>query len=155
MFNEFPPPPLPRKSFRLRDNVRKYGRGRPAIYVNIIWRMRFAFCISKATNTHSEYIRSTSFPQQQQLHERSSILRYMYVYIATLVYVNNTGRELLMILAHSALLSEDIRNIHSYFVLNPLNPELNPICYLLALLAHHFLHVSSIRVKSLTIRLLM
>jgi len=38
---------------------------------------------------------------------------------------------------------------------NPLNPELIPICYLLALLAHHFLHVSRIRVKSLTIKLLM
>jgi len=47
--------------------------------------------------------------------------------------------------------------IISYFktpalLVNPLNPELNPICYLLA---HHFLHVSRIRVKSLTIRLLM
>ena len=41
-------------------------------------------------------------------------------------------------------------------VLNPLNPELNPICYLLALLgAHHFLHVSRIRVKLLTLRQLM
>ena len=39
--------------------------------------------------------------------------------------------------------------------IKPLNPELNPICYLLALLAHHFLHVSRIRVKSLTLRLLM
>jgi len=40
--------------------------------------------------------------------------------------------------------------------LTPLNPELNPICYLLALLgAHNFLHVSRIRVKSLTLRLLM
>ena len=39
---------------------------------------------------------------------------------------------------------------------NPLNPELNPICYLLALLgAHHFLHVSRLRVKLLTFRLLM
>ena len=39
---------------------------------------------------------------------------------------------------------------------NPLNAELNPICYLLALLgAHHFLHVSRIRVKSLPLRLLM
>jgi len=39
---------------------------------------------------------------------------------------------------------------------NPLNPKLNPICYLLALLgAHHFLHVSRIRVKLLTFRLLM
>ena len=35
---------------------------------------------------------------------------------------------------------------------NPLNPELNPICYLLALLAHHFLHVSRIRAKSLTLK---
>jgi len=40
---------------------------------------------------------------------------------------------------------------------NPLKPELNPICYLLALLgAHHFLHVSRIRVKLLlTLRRLM
>ena len=41
-------------------------------------------------------------------------------------------------------------------IFNPLNPELNPICYLLALLgAHHFLHVSRIMVKSLPLRLLM
>ena len=45
---------------------------------------------------------------------------------------------------------------HWRIVINPLNPELNPICYLLALLGvHHFLHVSRIRVKLLTLRLLM
>jgi len=45
------------------------------------------------------------------------------------------------------------RLLIGYF--NPLNPELNPI-YLLALLeAHHFLHVSRIRVKLLTFRLLL
>jgi len=45
-------------------------------------------------------------------------------------------------------------SIFVYF--NPLNPELNPICYLLALLGtHHFLHVSRIRVKILTFRRLM
>ena len=37
------------------------------------------------------------------------------------------------------------------YCFNPLKPELNPICYLLALLAHHFLHVSRIGVKSLTL----
>ena len=43
-----------------------------------------------------------------------------------------------------------------FMSVNPLNPELNPICYLLALLeAHHFLHFSRIRVKLLTFRLLM
>jgi hypothetical protein len=40
-------------------------------------------------------------------------------------------------------------------IFNPLSPELNPICQLLALLAHDFLHVSRIRLKSLTLRLLM
>ena len=48
----------------------------------------------------------------------------------------------------------DRRAIQTAF--NPLKPELNPTCYLLALLgARHFLHVSRIRVKSLTLRRLM
>jgi hypothetical protein len=33
------------------------------------------------------------------------------------------------------------------YYINPLNSELNPICHLLALGAHHILHVGSIRVK--------
>ena len=53
---------------------------------------------------------------------------------------------------------EEIQNLDTEILhqMNPLNPELNPICYLLALLgAHHFLHVSRIRVKLLTFRPLM
>jgi hypothetical protein len=46
------------------------------------------------------------------------------------------------------------RGIISVVSFNPLNAELNPICHLLALLGIHFLHVSRIRVKSLTPRLL-
>ena len=43
-----------------------------------------------------------------------------------------------------------------FLIFNPLNSELNPICYLLALLgAHHFLNVSRIRVKLLTLKPLM
>ena len=45
--------------------------------------------------------------------------------------------------------------MEKFLFLNALNPELNPICYLQALLAYHFLHVSRIRVKSLTLRVLM
>ena len=49
--------------------------------------------------------------------------------------------------------STDVFDVSSKIYFNPLKPELNPICYLLALLgAHHFLHVSRIRVKSLTLR---
>jgi len=51
-----------------------------------------------------------------------------------------------------------VRNCSSVLSINfnPLKPQLNPICYLLALLgAHHFLHVSRIRVKLLTLKRLM
>ena len=49
-----------------------------------------------------------------------------------------------------------VQTFCSTLSLNPLNAELNPICHLLALLGvHHFLHLSRIRVKSLTLRLLM
>jgi len=50
-------------------------------------------------------------------------------------------------------LSSDSILIFIFQYINPLKPELNPICYLLALLgAHNFLHVSRIRVKLLTLR---
>ena len=51
--------------------------------------------------------------------------------------------------------SESDHALPSSAQVNPLNPELNPICYLLSLLAHNFLHVSRIRAKLLTLRLLM
>jgi hypothetical protein len=37
------------------------------------------------------------------------------------------------------------------FCINPLNVELNPICYLLALGAHHILHVGRIRVNAVAV----
>jgi transposase len=40
-------------------------------------------------------------------------------------------------------------------IINTLSPELNPVCYLLALLAYDFLHFSRERVKSLILSLLM
>jgi len=39
-------------------------------------RMRFACCITKATDRHSEYVILFPFPLQQWLHERTSLLRY-------------------------------------------------------------------------------
>jgi hypothetical protein len=43
-----------------------------------IWRMPIACRITKATNTHSEYVVLTAFPLQQRLHERASVLRCTY-----------------------------------------------------------------------------
>ena len=41
-----------------------------------IWRMRLAWWITKATDTHSEYVILNTFPLEQWLHERTSLLRY-------------------------------------------------------------------------------
>jgi hypothetical protein len=70
--------PSPRKSCRLWDNVEKYCTAREATDGKIIWRMLLAYWIPKATNTLSVYVILISFPWQQWLRERASILR-LYV----------------------------------------------------------------------------
>jgi hypothetical protein len=54
-----------------------------------IWRMRIACWIPKATNNHSEYVIFIGFLQQQWLHERAPLLRYMS--IARLVLTTNSN----------------------------------------------------------------
>jgi hypothetical protein len=44
-----------------------------------VWQMLIACCLTKATNTHSEYVILIAFPQQQWLHELASMLHYMYI----------------------------------------------------------------------------
>jgi len=43
------------------------------------WRMRIACRIPTATNRHSKYVILVIFTLQQCLHERASMLRYMYI----------------------------------------------------------------------------
>ena len=68
----------------------------------------------------------------------------------------NTWSNMAFYLFFTSYKKKHVNGAYFSSLFNPLNPELNPICYLLALLgAQHFLHVSRIRVKSLTIKLLM
>ena len=73
---------------------------------------------------------------------------------AALIFVIFT---ILFVFSHIQIISSAFRSQTSLNNVNPLKPELNPICYLLAALlgARHFLHVSRIRVKLLTFRLIM
>jgi hypothetical protein len=57
-------------------------RNRPQM---TMWRMRIAYWIPKATNTHSDCVILIAFPLQQWLHERVLMLRYTY--IARLVFI--------------------------------------------------------------------
>ena len=67
------------------------------------------------------------------------------------------GEYLYLLLPYLITLLIKLLGIYIKFQqINALNAELNPICHLLALLGvHNFPHVSRIRVKSLTLRLLM
>ena len=64
--------------FLLWHNVEKYCRAGQATGDTTIWRMRIACWISKATNTHSDYVTLIVFPLPQ-LHERAWMLRYTYI----------------------------------------------------------------------------
>jgi len=44
-----------------------------------VWHMRFACHITEATDLHSEYGVLITFPPQQWLHERASVLCYTYI----------------------------------------------------------------------------
>jgi hypothetical protein len=63
------------KSCLLCDNVEEYVTARQATHDTITRRMRFACWITKATDTHSEYVILIAFPRQQWLREHSSMLR--------------------------------------------------------------------------------
>jgi len=43
-----------------------------------IWRMPIECWITKATDTHSQYVSRIAFSLQRWLHERTSLLRYTY-----------------------------------------------------------------------------
>jgi hypothetical protein len=67
------------ENWYLWDNVEKYGRARHATDDNTIRRMRIACWITKAIETHSEYVILIAFPRQQWLRERASMIR-LYVH---------------------------------------------------------------------------
>ena len=57
-----------------------------------VWRMRIAFWLPRAPNTHSQYVIIPAFPLQQWLHELPSILRYTYSTLAVLYSHMNISR---------------------------------------------------------------
>jgi len=77
-----------RKYYRLWQNVENYWRARQATDDNTIQRMRSVYWITKATDTHREYVTLVACPVQQWLRESASILRYACT--ACLAFYNST-----------------------------------------------------------------
>jgi hypothetical protein len=75
MFNNF----FSRKSCRVSDIVEKYGTARQATDDNIIRHMHIPCSITKAADTHSEYVILIVFSRQQWLRERASMSHFTYI----------------------------------------------------------------------------
>ena len=59
--------------------MEKYCTAGQAADNNVIWHMRFACCITKATDTHSEYVILNAFPRRDWLRERALVIHYTYI----------------------------------------------------------------------------
>jgi len=70
------------------------------------WRIRIACWIPKATNTHSQYVILTVFPLQQWLHERASMLSYMYTACLVLKLSSVLPADLHSVASRKILLSK-------------------------------------------------
>jgi len=80
------------KSYLLWVNVEQYDRARQATDNNTIGRMRFAYWMIKATNTHPEYAILIAFPKQQWIRKRASVL-HLYVYCLSWLLLTATCRS--------------------------------------------------------------
>jgi hypothetical protein len=66
--------------------VYKIARGRSQMGK---WDMRIVFCITKSTNTLSEYVMLTAFPLQRLLQEHVSMLHYTHTASFVNLYPTN------------------------------------------------------------------
>jgi hypothetical protein len=81
-----------------------------------IWLMRISCRITKATNTHAQYVTLIAFPLQQRLHERASLLLYTYstltvLLTATLSLQSGDGHTSCPSLLGDRKLSDKVRNL--------------------------------------------
>jgi len=73
-------------------------RGRP----QMIWRMRIACGILKATNAHTDCVILIAFPLQQWLYERASMLRYKYIVCPVVTNFSNSLKNRRTLSVHYA-----------------------------------------------------
>jgi hypothetical protein len=104
-----------RKSYILWDSMKETGHD------NIILRIRFTCCIAKTTDIHSEYVICIAFPQQQW-------------FLETVTHTNTHCLSCRIFYDESNIILTLKQTDASLQNINPSNTELNPICYLLALL---------------------
>jgi hypothetical protein len=64
---------------------KKHGTARQATDGSMIRRMRLACWITKATDTHSEYVIFIAFPRHQWLRTRVSMLHYTHMACLVLI----------------------------------------------------------------------
>jgi len=99
-----------------------------------IWRMRIAYWIAKDTNTHSQHVIRITFPLQQWVRERVTMLRCTYFACLVINFVNSNfyrardlssgprqirefhcGRNVELLVVKFSLLYEDPDKVYFHF----------------------------------------
>jgi hypothetical protein len=76
------------KLYHMRDTVHKYDTPRQTTVYNVIRCMHFACWISKAVDTHPEYVIRIAFSLQQWLCKHTSLLCYMFIACLLIMLLN-------------------------------------------------------------------
>ena len=119
----------------------------PCLFLNKFLIIRSNTTMQKQHNSPLLYITTCFGCPEQPSTGRCRVSLYIYFCLSDIYLIMADHKQPKYVVVFGRIISNLIK---------PLNAELNPICHLLALLGvHHFLHVSRIRVKSLTLRLLM
>jgi hypothetical protein len=84
--------------------VEKHGAAGPATDENTTRRMRIECWMTRATNTHSEYVILNAFPWQAWLHESASVPR---LYVCSLSGVKRSHEAVQDLHLYTTLLKPD------------------------------------------------
>ena len=99
--------------------MEKYCRAGQTKDDNIIWRMRIAYWIPKATNTHSEYVTLLAFPLQKWLHDRASMS--LCTYICVTLLLSGISYSCCMLKWHWNATTKKfyrfLKEVHNYFII--------------------------------------
>jgi hypothetical protein len=117
------------KSCHLWDNVEKCSTAGQSTDDNIIWRMRIACWITKATETHTGFVILIAFLLKQWLHERVSVLWYMYLVCFVELFhwlCDNTMTYVVILIQCGAKRTHVFKIIVSLFIFNIKKVMLTP-----------------------------
>jgi hypothetical protein len=105
--------------------MEEYGRAIQSTNYNIIWRMRFSCCLTKATNRHSEYLILIALLLQQWLHECAAVLSYTCIACLVVCLVLKIAADNKCFRIHASIHFDSARKLNCWLKVKCIILEIN------------------------------